>query len=112
MAATSRHLAAAAPPPPRPPSRPSTSSSLRLASAQLLAGPSKPSAPPKASELKEKQAVARSGVLRVNGGFLPEQGFAMRRSYFTAKVRGAALVAAGQARRRIGCASVERWQRQ
>lgn len=51
-----------------------------------MAGPSKPTAPPKASELREKQAVARSGALRVNGGFLPERAFAMRRTYFTAAV--------------------------
>lgn len=59
---------------------------------QLLAGQGKP--PPsaadpakQAAEARGKMAVARSSVLRANGGFLPEPAFRQRKAFFMAKVR-------------------------
>jgi len=39
-------------------------------------------------EVKEKQALARSQLLRQGYGFLPESAFRQRQKYFAAKVRG------------------------
>lgn len=61
---------------------------------QLLAGQSKPptsmAEPAKrAAEARGKMAVARSALLRANGGFLPEPAFRQRKAFFVAKVLAA-----------------------
>ncbi len=67
------------------------SSTVRQAFDQAVAtqmgqGPGKSSkTDPK--EIREKQAVARSQLLRANCGFIPEAGFRQRAAYFSAKVR-------------------------
>ena len=38
-------------------------------------------------EVREKQAIARSGFLRGHGGYLTAAAFRERRAYFAAKVR-------------------------
>ncbi len=38
-------------------------------------------------EVREKQALARSQLLRAAAGFIPESGFRQRRAYLAAKVR-------------------------
>lgn len=66
---------------------------LRQYVAQLLAGQSKPptsmAEPAKrAAEARGKMAVARSALLRANGGFLPEPAFRQRKAFFVAKDTG------------------------
>lgn len=54
---------------------------------QLMAGNKAPVDPSKGtSEVSQKMAVARSTLLRANGGFIPEPGFRQRKQYFAAKV--------------------------
>ncbi|GAB4819473.1 hypothetical protein N2152v2_006519 [Parachlorella kessleri] len=48
----------------------------------------KPSTPPTPEELKGKNAVARSVLLRSNGAYIPESGYRQRRTFFTAKDTG------------------------
>lgn len=56
---------------------------------QFFGGPGP--APPKPSspqEVRDRSAVARSGLLRANSGFIPDAGFRQRKAYFAAKVGG------------------------
>lgn len=46
-----------------------------------------PAAKVELKEVREKQALARSQLLRAAAGFIPESGFRQRRSYFSAKVQ-------------------------
>ena len=46
----------------------------------------KPATPPTPEEVKGKNAVARSALLRSNGAYIPESGYRQRRVFFTAKV--------------------------
>ena len=105
-----------APPPParrlptRPPAPPT------LPSPQLFVTPkASPADPAKTDELRRKMALARSGLLRANAGWIPEGAFRQRKAYFIGKV-GATLIAffggmlrrcgeraGGAARARRGC---------
>ena len=46
-----------------------------------------PAAKVELKEVREKQALARSQLLRAAAGFIPESGFRQRRAYFSAKVQ-------------------------
>ena len=53
---------------------------------QLLQG--KPGGQPaEMKELREKQALQRSNILRVHAGYIPEHGVRQRKHFLTAKVR-------------------------
>ena len=52
----------------------------------FLSGPPDPPKNPNLKELREKQAVARAGVLKQNFGYIPENGLRHRKSFFIGKV--------------------------
>lgn len=60
---------------------------LRQYIAKLTAG-GQPQGKVDTKELREKQQLARSQVLRANAGFIPEAAFRERRQYFAAKETG------------------------
>ncbi len=37
-------------------------------------------------QVREKQAIARANLVRMNGGYMPESGYLSRKAFFTAKV--------------------------
>jgi hypothetical protein len=55
----------------------------------------KPATAPTPQELRDKNAVARSALLRTNAAYIPESGFRQRKAFFTAKVRAGPLGAVG-----------------
>ena len=48
--------------------------------------------PSKVDEMRRKMALARSGLLRANAGWIPEAAFRQRKAFFVAKVGGWVLV--------------------
>ena len=50
-----------------------------------------PAAKVELKEVREKQALARSQLLRAAAGSIPESGFRQRRAYFAAKVQQQAV---------------------
>lgn len=58
---------------------------MRSSLQYFMAGGS--STPADLKEVREKMGLARSNVLRVNFGFIPESGFRQRKQYFNARVR-------------------------
>lgn len=69
----------------RPPADPRPRLPL-LHVAQLFTGAKPPSDASKTPEIRAKMAVARAGLLRGAGGFIPDAGFRQRRHFFLAKV--------------------------
>lgn len=57
---------------------------------QILANPSASKQPVDTKELREKQALARSQLLRNNAGYIPAFAVQQRRNFFNAKVNGCA----------------------
>ena len=53
----------------------------------MLASPGASKQPVDTKELREKQALARSQLMRANAGYIPALAVQQRRNFFTAKVR-------------------------
>lgn len=67
---------------------------------QLMAAP-KPSEPPKPEDMQQKNALARSSLLRANHGFISEAGFRQRRAYFSGKVSACVAGSRGRPKRAL-----------
>lgn len=58
-----------------------------LSRLQMLANPGSSQQSVDVKELREKQALARSQLMRANAGYIPAFAVQQRRNFFTAKVR-------------------------
>ncbi len=56
----------------------------------MLASPSASKQPVDTKELREKQALGRSQLMRNNAGYIPAFAVQQRRNFFSAKVNGCA----------------------
>ena len=57
----------------------------------MLASPGAGKQPVDTKELREKQALARSQLIRANAGYIPAFAVQQRRNFFVAKVRDLAF---------------------
>lgn len=103
--------AATSPPPPLPPATHAVCRCL-VTLLQLFSGPKMATADPaKVDEMRRKMALARSGLLRANAGWIPEGAFRQRKAFFVAKV-GIKREAPERLRVSTPCAACCRGQRQ